>query len=176
MVSPRIAYMFETSLEQLTGVQLAARIAANHAQLLDSETQVLVLACAWADLHEADPSRPYAPLVERACAWGGEGTPEVSEFCAAEFGTLQGVGIMSGRAMIADALDLRHRLPRLWAGVQAGGVRAWQARKIAQATRSLSWEACRDVDLAISGYVGMLGLGPVPEDPDRRDHRRRPRG
>jgi hypothetical protein len=148
--------MFETSLDRLTGAQLAARIAANHAQLLDHETQVLVLACAWADLHDADPAQPYSPLVERSCAWGGEGTPEVSEFCAAEFGTLQGVGIMSGRAMIADALDLRHRLPRLWAGVQAGGVRAWQARKIAQATRALSWEACGDVDAAISGYVGML--------------------
>jgi hypothetical protein len=148
--------MFDTSLDRLTGAQLAARIAANHAQLLDSETQVLVLACAWADLHYADPDQPYSPLVERACAWGGEGTPEVSEFCAAEFGTLQGVGIMSGRAMIADALDLRHRLPRLWTGVQAGAVRAWQARKIAQATRSLSWPACGDVDLAISGYVGML--------------------
>ena len=148
--------MFETSLDRLTGGQLAARIAANHAQLLDSETQVLVLACAWADLHYADPDQPFSPLFERVCAWGGEGTPEVSEFCAAEFGTLQGVGIMSGRAMIADALDLRHRLPRLWTGVQAGAVRAWQARKIAQATRSLSWSACADVDLAISGYVGML--------------------
>lgn len=148
--------MFEESLNRLTGAQLAARIAANHARLLDSETQVLVLACAWADLHAADPDQPYSPLVERSCAWGGEGTPEVSEFCAVEFGTLQGVGIVSGRALIADALDLRHRLPRLWAGVRAGGVRAWQARKIAQATRSLSWAACADVDAAISGFVGML--------------------
>ena len=46
------------------------------------------------------------PLIERACAWGGEGTTGVSEYCAAELGALQGTGIMAARALIADALDV----------------------------------------------------------------------
>jgi hypothetical protein len=58
--------------------------------------------------------------------------------------------------LIADALDLRHRLPRLWGRVLTGGVRAWQARKIAEQTRALSWEACADVDHALSDFVGMM--------------------
>ena len=58
--------------------------------------------------------------------------------------------------MIADALDLRYRLPRLWGRVLTGGVRAWQARKIAEQTRALSWEACADVDHALSDFVGMM--------------------
>jgi hypothetical protein len=40
--------------------------------------------------------------------------------------------------------------------VQTGGVRAWQARKIAEQTRPLSWEACADVDHALSDFVGMM--------------------
>jgi hypothetical protein len=104
------------------------------------------------------------PLIQRACVWGGEGTPEVSEYCAAELGALHGTGILAARTLIADALDLRDRLPRLWNRVLAGGVRAWQARQIAEHTRPfdcstrlariarialdrdpLSWEACADV-------------------------------
>ena len=95
-------------------------------------------------------------MIQRACAWGGAGTPEVSEYCAAELGALQGTGMMAARALIADALDLRYRLPRLWDRVLTGGVRAWQARRIAEQTRVLSWEACADVDHALSDVVGMM--------------------
>ena len=42
---------------------------------------------------------------------------------------MQGTGIAAARALIADALDLRYRLPRLWDRVLTGGVWAWQARK-----------------------------------------------
>ena len=118
---------------------------------------MLQLGCSWADAHYLDSgSEEYQPLIQRACAWGGEGTPEVSEYCAAELGALQGTGIMAARSLIADALDVRYRLPRLWARVSTGGVRAWQARKIAEQTRCLSWQACADVDHALSDFVGMM--------------------
>ena len=108
----------------------------------------------WAGHYLDSGSDEYQPLIQRACAWGGEGTPEVSEYCAAELGVLQGTGIMAARSLIADALDLRYRLPRLWGRVLTGGVRAWQARRIAEQTRPLSWEACADVDHALSDFVG----------------------
>jgi hypothetical protein len=137
--------------------RLAALIEQNHAELVSAECRMLQLACAWADAHYLDSgSDEYQPLIQRACAWGGEGTPEVSEYCAAELGTLQGTGIMAARALITDALDLRYRLPRLWGRVLTGGVRAWQARKIAEQTRTLSWEACANVDHALSDFVGMM--------------------
>jgi hypothetical protein len=136
---------------------LAGLIGRNHAELVSAECRMLQLACAWADAHYLDSgSEEYQPLIKRACAWGGEGTPEVSEYCAAELGALQGTGIMAARALIADALDLRYRLPRLWDRVLTGGVRAWQARRIAEQTRPLSWEACADVDHALSDFVGMM--------------------
>ena len=65
---------------------LAGLIEQNHAELMQRECRVLGLAAAWADRHYLDPSgREYHPLVERACAFGGEGTPEVSEYCAASW-------------------------------------------------------------------------------------------
>lgn len=163
-------------LALLPGVQLADRIVANHRAALVAETQVLELACAWADLHDRDPEAVgYQPLIERACYWGGDGTPAVSEYCAAEFGTLQRLSAMSGQMIIADALDLRHRLPRLWRAVCSGQVRAWQARKIAQATRCLSKDAAAKVDEAVSGYLPVLawsrfqrvlGAAILDADPD----------
>jgi hypothetical protein len=151
--------MFD-SLEELApagAAQLAGVIEQNFAELVSAECRMLRLACAWADAHYLDSgSEEYQPLIQRACAWGGEGTPEVSEYCAAELGALQGTGIMAARSLIADALDLRYRLPRLWGRVLTGGVRAWQARRIAEQTRALSWEACADVDHALSDFVGMV--------------------
>ena len=137
--------------------RLAGLIEQNHAELMARECRMLQLACAWADAHYLDSgSDEYQPLIHRACAWGGEGTPEVSEYCAAELGALQGTGMAAARTLIADALDLRYRLPRLWERVLTGGVRSWQARKIAEQTRPLSWEACADVDHALSDFVGMM--------------------
>ena len=40
--------------------------------------------------------------------------------------------------MIDDALDLRHRHPRLDALVEAGKVPVWQARRVATATTRAS--------------------------------------
>jgi hypothetical protein len=151
--------MFDSGIKlpAVGAARLAGLIEQNHTELMVRECRMLQLACAWADAHYLDSGDDgYQPLIQRAGAWGGEGTPEVSEYCAAELGALQGTGMAAARALIADALDLRYRLPRLWDRVLTGGVRAWQARKIAEHTRSLSWEACADVDHALSDFVGMM--------------------
>ena len=51
----------------------------------------------WADAHELDSgSDEYQPLIQRACAYGAAGTPEVSEYCAVEVGALTGTGLYGG--------------------------------------------------------------------------------
>ena len=40
--------------------------------------------------------------------------------------------------------------------MRTGGVRAWQARKVAEATRCLSWEAASNLDHALADSVGMM--------------------
>ncbi len=144
--------------DRCTSTELATLVETNHRDLMVLENRVLLLAAAWADAHNPDSTSgdDYAPLIHRSRIVGGDGTPEVSEYAATEFGALQGVGYVSAWAMIADALDLRHRFPRIWTQVQAGQVRAWQARKVAEATRELSYEQARDIDDALAGYLGML--------------------
>jgi hypothetical protein len=57
---------------------------------------------------------------------------------------------------MADALDLRHRLPQLWSRVRAGQLRGWRARRVAVATRELTMEQAGQVDAAVAGYITAL--------------------
>ena len=143
-------------LGRLPGATLLELAASNHRVVMEAENQALMIAAAWADDQDRDPSDDYAPLIHRATDLGGEGCPQVSEFAAAELGAVLGVGIASGRAMIADALDLRHRLPQIWRRVCAAEIRAWQARRVAAETRQLSWEQAADLDAALSGFLGAM--------------------
>src|SRR5918994_1422699 len=95
-----------------------------HAERTECDTRIFVAAAHFADLHNPDakPDRggPILPGMERPVRLGGAGTPQVWEFAVAEFGARLGRSPRSGRALIADALDCRHRLPKLWARVRAG--------------------------------------------------------
>ena len=77
----------------------------------------------------------------------------MAEFCRADLAAALGVSVVAAGKLIGDALDLRHRLPRLWAAVQTGDVTVWMARKIAVRTRPLTLDAARKVD-AVNGWVG----------------------
>ena len=52
----------------------------------------------------------------------------------------------AGAQLIADALDLRHRLPLLWKRVSRFEVPAWQARRVARQTHRLPKAAAIWVD------------------------------
>ena len=68
---------------------------------------------------------------------------------------------MSAKKLIGHALELRHRLPRLWAQVHAGRVPAWRARAVAEATihssPALTVEAARFVDAQVAAVAGKIG-------------------
>ena len=119
-----------------SGQELAARIVANEAELRQRECEVLVLAAAWADVHDLEPTAPgYEPLVERGVGHGDDSCPDVSAYAVHELGALRGTSSGTAEQLVADALDpstssgrgLRHRHPRLWVRVRAGEVWACQA-------------------------------------------------
>ena len=58
----------------------------------------------------------------------------MAEFCIAELGSVLGISSIAAKKLIGHALELRHRLPRLWGLVHAGRVPAWQARMVAETT------------------------------------------
>jgi hypothetical protein len=130
--------------------------------VLGLECQQLELAAHWADLHHPDSQVPVEktlPGAEQGRQLGGDGTPEVLEFAAAELGARMETTIGSARALMADAVDIRHRLPELWQLIVAGCLPSWRARKVAQATRHLSRDAAMHVDAAVAGCIATFPWG-----------------
>ncbi|GAA2091981.1 hypothetical protein GCM10009841_00600 [Microlunatus panaciterrae] len=164
---------------------LATRVGTAYRALVAAEAAQLELAAVWADLHaQPDPQQVATALPgrEHPRPFGGESTPEVLEFAAAELGALQEMGAVSAGKLIADALDLRHRLPRLWQRLQAGQVRAYQARWVAQHTRHLSPAAAAYVDSRVAGHANALPWSRfqtlveatiITADPDQAEARAR---
>ncbi len=156
--------MFDGSLEDRLGVLVAAE--ANLRARRDADVELLRLALSWADLHpdESLPApiddlearrRRLADLV--GVRMGGEGTPLVLGHCPSELGAVLETTSTGARHLIADALDLRDRLPRLWKTVQTGGVAAWKARRVAAATRTLTIAQAAEVDTVVHEVIASLG-------------------
>jgi hypothetical protein len=125
----------------------------------------LVLAAAWADLHPPESIHDAASFTVPGCEHeepiAGEGAPLVAEFCVAELGTTLGITTTAAKRLIGHALELRHRLPRLWAQVHAGQVPAWRARAVADTTihttPALTREAAGFVDAQVAAVAGRVG-------------------
>lgn len=100
-----------------------------------------------------DPAEAAKPGREKVRRPGGEGTPEVTEFAAAELGARLGMSTISAWWLMADALDVRHRLPKLWERVETGEVRVYLARLVARKTRDLTLEQAAQVDARIAKYA-----------------------
>lgn len=143
------------------------------------EAELLRAAVDWALLHpargEGDEAGFTLPGSEHVEPIAGEGCPAVSEFCIAEFGAVVGLSTVSAKHYLGQALELAHRLPRLWRRVQAGRCPAWKARRIADSTihRELSPEAATYVDHQVAPFahkIGTAGLDRLVEEAIARFH------
>ena len=118
-------------------------------------------------MHSVDSLADAAHLWERSYGdtgvpVAGPGAPLVAEFSVAEFAAALGLSTDAGRGYLGEAVELRYRLPRLWARVTGGDLPAWRARRIARATIALTPEAAAFVD----GHVAHVAhrIGPVQLD------------
>ena len=86
---------------------------------------------------------------ERLVQMGGDGTPLVAEFITHEVGPALRMSPDAARKLIADVLNLRHRLPQVWKSVLAGRCEVWVGRKIAGITRELvlEWHGGEEEDV-----------------------------
>ena len=122
-------------------------------------------AARWCVLHPATPESGFVTWSDTGLpglspeeeGLGGEGTPLVAAFTPEPFAAALGVSTLTGLQLLADALDLRHRLPRIWMAVEALAVAPWKARKIAQATHHLSQAAAASVDAQLADRIGSCG-------------------
>ena len=113
----------------------------------------LALAARWADLNPSIQTLPEA--VDRTMTDDelGIGLAAVAEFAAVHAVTTQ-----TGRTLIADALELRHRLPKLWHAVHELHIAAWKACAVAQTTRPRSTELAAALDTQTATLGDRLTL------------------
>src|SRR5918994_7837300 len=113
-------------LDSRAGVLAAAR-AARAAEMVAAAAQ-LAQAADWAAMHSVDSldeAAAFGVFGEAVVPVAGPGAPLVGEFCVAELAAALGVPTDHGRWLIGEALELKHRLPRLWARVMGHDLPAW---------------------------------------------------
>ncbi len=154
-------------LDQLdVGGTVAGAAAAVQAEIA-AGCQLLEYAAHWADLNPGEG----LPLEDRFERYGerevfiaGDGTSDIAEFAVAGCGMEIGMNVYQARALIADGLDLRHRLPCTWKRVQAATVPAKLARQLPRSTRRLTKKQAETVDRRLVGVLATLS-------PKRLDNR-----
>ncbi len=109
--------------------EVLAFVESRHAARVAAERDVLVAAYRWSRLHPGDG------------------------YAAAALGARIQTSAYGAKRLIADAVELVERLPRLWAGVEAGTVRARHARHVAECTRDLSAGEAAWVDGEVVGVA-----------------------
>jgi hypothetical protein len=145
--------MADTTLEDMSEDQVLAFAGDNALDQRTAELNVMRAAYRWAILHSPDrldPAEQVKPGREKARTYGGEGTPQVCEFAAAEFGARTGMTTYAAGELMADMLDLHHRAPDLWARVEALEVKPSYARYVVKKTRHLGLPEARYVASAVA--------------------------
>ena len=150
-------------VEDLDDARSVLRFARSRRVQADAaEADILVAAVVWAEQHPAESIAEAATHRaggghETGIPLAGPGAPLVAEFCIPELALALGMSHDAGRVLISDALEIRHRLPRLWAAVQSGRVVAWRARRIAERTQCLTQEAASWVDAQVTPFAHRIG-------------------
>jgi hypothetical protein len=144
------------SSHQASAVLAAARTA--QSEVHAAEAKKLAAAVAWAGLHEVDDADLAETWGDSPITLAGQGAPMIAHGCVAEFAAVIGTTTNGGRAYLADALELAHRLPAVYARIQAGNLPAWKGRRIAGQTTVLPPEAAAILDAQIAPVAGTLSL------------------
>lgn len=164
----RIEHMLDNLADRgPTPASVLAGAQADQAAAARAEARLLIAACDWADLHPPDSIHLAAafdtPGSEHEEQIAGDGCPLVAEFSIAEFGAALSMSTTSAKRLIGHALELRHRLPRLWARVMVGELAPWRARRIAETTihAGLTPHAAAFVDRMVAPFAHKTGVAAV---------------
>src|SRR4051794_38146320 len=104
------------------------------------------------DLLEVLEDRPVMGL-EGVLRLAGEGAFMVAEFAVCELAAALGMSEPAARGYVGQSVELRDRLPRLWARVMDGTLAAWRARLVAKETIPLNAAAAAYVDAQLAPFA-----------------------
>ncbi|NYD59315.1 hypothetical protein BKA08_003553 [Nocardioides marinisabuli] len=134
-----------------------------------AEVAMYEATCTWAAMHSTRDEAKAAvlPGTDMLITLAGPGAPKVSEFAVIEYGTALGMSADAAIRYVAHVVETRYRLPRLHTAVVAGRVPVWRARRIAEATLGLPYEAAAWVDHHLAGVAATCSyavLGRLVEE------------
>lgn len=117
-----------------------------------AEAHTITLMCDLAEQYQVHYSDVVEVLAERRVVVGGIGSPAVSEFIGLELAGLLRCPPIVAASKLADALNLRHRHPRLFAAMQQLKVEAARACKAADLCSDLPVDVA---ELVTDEWVGI---------------------
>ncbi|MDN4161726.1 HNH endonuclease [Nocardioides abyssi] len=151
----------ETPLDDPAEVLAAARASQREADA--AEVRVLQAAVAWCVMHPTeslDDAAAWSTLRgygDKPVPLAGDGAPMVTEFAVVELAAALGKTLDAGRAYLAEALELRYRLPKTWTALTSGVLPAWKARSIARRTLHLPEKGAAFVDTHVHHCAASIG-------------------
>ena len=113
-----------------------------------AEVAEMRVAAQWAVRH-GHPAGDRDPMTTP----GGEGTPGVREYALPELAMARDTHYATTRALLADTLDLIHRLPKTWGKVVALACEPWVARRVAVISRTVPATTVGIVDAAVAAAI-----------------------
>jgi hypothetical protein len=159
---PYIESVFENDLGELDAAGTLAAAEHNEHALITAETRRLHITLGRPTPRRRPHPKPHSRHPTPHPARRGR-HPTIADFAAAELGCVLRISDGAASRLIGDALDLRHRLPKIWAAAVAGQAPAHQARHIATATRHLTKDQAGFVDARLTTALGhCLGTGCTP--------------
>ncbi len=155
----------ETPLDDPAMVLAAARASQREADA--AEVRVLQAAVEWCAMHPAESlseSASWATMKgfgDQPVGLAGDGAPLVTEFAVVELAAALGKSLDAGRAYLSEALELRYRLPKVWAKTTSGELPAWKARTIARRTLHLPKAGAAFVDTHVAHHAASISPATV---------------
>lgn len=122
-----------------------------------AEADLLASICELAECYRVDTDELLAVLAEKRIRVGAEGTPLVSEFLSLELAGLLECSPHAAGHRLIEALNLKHRHPKLFAAVVELKVEASRAVKAAARCAHLRPEVAEAVTLRWLPRQGALG-------------------
>ena len=80
------------------------------------------------------------------------------EFAVTDLAVTLAMSEQAARHYVAETVELRDRLPRLWGQVMAGRLPVWKARRVAEQTIPLNAAAAGFVDAQLAEFAHRLSL------------------
>jgi hypothetical protein len=141
----RITPEMRAVLDEMAGVEV---------RRMQAEADKLALAVRFVELNDPTDLAGFEAAREIA----GAGAPVIPEYAIAAVSAALGISDFQARLLIGNAIEMKHRLPKLWALVQDLEVPAGKVSQICRLTRVLSPEAVLWVDECLAKNPGRIGV------------------